>query len=81
MIPKARSVLLALGVPVVLVTVGVLVLGGSTVTMLGVPIIFMFMFAMFPITSLLMWMSWRLYDRHNDYQLDEFDVLAQEVIK
>lgn len=81
MIPKARSVLLALGVPVVLVTVGVLVLGGSTVTMLGVPIIFMFMFAMFPITSLLMWMSWRLYDRHNDYQLDEFDVLAQEVVK
>lgn len=81
MIPKARSVLLALGVPVVLVTVGVLTLGGSTATMFGVPVIFVFMFAMFPITSLLMWMSWRLFDRHNDYQLDEFDIPTQEVVK
>ncbi|WP_113718240.1 DUF3311 domain-containing protein [Arthrobacter dokdonensis] len=79
MIPKTASVVIALITPVVLVTLGVLLLGGSTATIFGVPLILMFMFVMFPVTSLLMWISWRLFDQNADYQLDELDDSTPEV--
>ncbi len=73
MIPRTPSILLALVLPVVLVIVGVLVLGGSALTFYGVPVILLFMFAMFPLTSLMMWIAWRAFDRHGDYHLDELE--------
>ncbi len=79
MIPRLPSILLALVLPVVLVTVGALVLGGSSATFYGIPVVLLFMFAMFPLTSLFMWISWRLYDRHGDYQLDELEESDTEV--
>lgn len=73
MVPRTASVVIALITPVVLVTLGVLLLGGSTATLFGIPLILIFMFIMFPVTSLLMWISWRLFDKAADYQLDELD--------
>lgn len=79
MIPRTASVVIALITPVTLVTLGVLLLGGSTATIFGIPLILLFMFAMFPLTSLLMWISWRLFDKHADYQLDDIEDLTLEV--
>ena len=60
-------------------TVGVLLLGGSTATVFGVPLILAFMFVMIPVTSLLMWISWRLFDKEADYQLDDLDEAPLEL--
>lgn len=79
MIPRTASVLIALITPVALVTLGVLLLGGSSATMYGIPLILLFMFVMFPVTSLLMWISWRLFDKDGDYQLDELEDATTEV--
>ncbi|WP_064445137.1 DUF3311 domain-containing protein [Rhodococcus sp. YH3-3] len=79
MVPKMASVFIALITPVLLVTVGVLLLGGSTATVFGVPLILAFMFIMFPVTSLLMWISWRLFDKDADYHLDDLDEVRAEV--
>ncbi len=66
--PNPRSMLIALGIPAVTITVGVLTLGGSTATIFGVPVLFMLIFAMFPVTSALMACSWYLFDRDADYE-------------
>lgn len=79
MIPRTASVVIALITPVALVTLGVLLLGGSTATIYGIPLILLFMFVMFPVTSLLMWISWRLFDKDGDYQLDELEDATTEV--
>ena len=79
MVPRLASFVIALITPVVLVTVGVLLLGGSTATVFGVPLILAFMFVMIPVTSLLMWISWRLFDKEADYQLDDLDEAPLEV--
>ncbi|PYI65706.1 hypothetical protein CVV68_16795 [Arthrobacter livingstonensis] len=79
MIPRTASVVIALITPVTLVTLGVLLLGGSTATIFGIPLILLFMFVMFPVTSLLMWISWRLFDKDGDYQLDELEGATTEV--
>lgn len=81
MIPRTASVVIALITPVVLVTLGVLLLGGSTSTLFGIPLILIFMFVMFPVTSLLMWTSWRLFDKDADYQLDELEDVAAGVAR
>lgn len=63
--PHWQSVIIALVVPIVLVLAGVLLLGPSSRTVSGVPVLFVFIFAMFPVTTVLMWVSWQTWDRHS----------------
>ncbi|WP_129658759.1 hypothetical protein [Rothia uropygialis] len=79
MIPRMASVVISLIAPTVIVTVGILVLGGSSVTVFGIPLVLLFMFVMFPVMSLAMWISWHLFDKHADYQLDELEDPVSEV--
>lgn len=69
--PNPKSLLIALGIPFVLLVGGVLLLGGSEATLMGIPVVFFYMFALFPVTSLLMGIAWRRYDRDADYPDDE----------
>ena len=62
--PRWQSVITSLVVPVVLVLSGVLVLGPSSYTVFGVPLLFVFVFVMFPVATVLMWVSWRVWARH-----------------
>jgi 4-hydroxybenzoate polyprenyltransferase len=68
--PNPKSMLIVLGIPLLALTAGVLFLGGSTATIFSVPVLFVFVFALFPVTTALMAIAWRLYDRDADYEED-----------
>ena len=69
--PHPMSVVMAFGVPVALLVGGVLLLGGSAATIMGIPVVFVYVFALFPVTSGLMYLAWRRYDRDADYPDDD----------
>ena len=68
MYPRLRSFIVALALPAALLVSGILVLGPSHSTVLGMPAVLVFMFCMFPLTSALMAYSWHRWDRHADYE-------------
>lgn len=74
MTPDPRSVALSLVVPAVILVLGTIVLGPSGAVVLGVPAIYLLIFCLFPLTSALMFISWRLWDRHAEYDGHETEV-------
>lgn len=65
--------LVALVTPAILLVAGVLVFGPSGQLLFGIPMIYLWVFIMCPLTSGLMYMSWRLWDKNAAYD-DEFEV-------
>lgn len=69
MIRSWPSLLIGLVVPTVAIIGGVLLLGQVDVVMLGFPVVFVWMFFCFLLTSLCLWISWHFFDR--DHHPDE----------
>lgn len=69
MLPK-RSLLVGLGVPVVGVLGGLPLVSDTDATVAGMPLLFFWLFAWCPLTSVCLWLCWWLFDRH-DYPADE----------
>jgi hypothetical protein len=64
MIQRWSSVLLGLGLPAVALLVGVPLLANTSATVLGIPLLFAYVFALFPLTSLCLWLAWRIDEPH-----------------
>ncbi|NHN54843.1 DUF3311 domain-containing protein [Calidifontibacter sp. DB0510] len=67
---ETKSVLVALVIPVVGILAGVLLLSGSTASVLGFPAVLVWLFAWMPITALLMHIAWVRWDREDIEALD-----------
>lgn len=62
---KFGSILIGMILPFVAI-VGVLpFIASSNTSIMGFPIIYFWIFLWLPLTSLCLWVSWMLYDRHN----------------
>ena len=55
-----RSLIIGLGIPAVAILVVMPLLADTDVHVLGVPLIFAWMFAWFPLTSVCLWFAWRI---------------------
>lgn len=65
MIRSWPSVLIGLGIPAVAILLGIPLVSGTSVSVLGIPLLFFWMFCCFPLTTLCLWVSWRFFDsRH-----------------
>jgi len=69
MIDRWSSVLLGLVVPAAALLVGVPVLANTDVHLLGIPLLFAYTFALFPFTSLCLWLAWRIDAPHYAHEL------------
>lgn len=72
------SVLIGLVVPFVAVVGGVVVLGRSELSVLGIPIVYFWIFLWFVLTSVCLAASWYLFDR-KDYEDEEAPAKKEEV--
>ncbi|GAA2078803.1 hypothetical protein GCM10009801_35950 [Streptomyces albiaxialis] len=57
------SVLVGLGIPAVALLGGVTLLSGSGARVLGWPVLYLWVFCCFPLTTLCLAVSWRVFDR------------------
>lgn len=65
MIRSWPSVLIGLGVPAAAILVGVPLVANTNIFVFGIPLLFFWMFCCFPLTTVCLWVSWRLFDsRH-----------------
>jgi predicted ABC-type exoprotein transport system permease subunit len=55
-----KSLIIGLGLPIVGVLVIMPLLADSTIHVFGVPLLLMWIFVMFPLTSLCLWLAWRI---------------------
>ncbi|MCX4728969.1 DUF3311 domain-containing protein [Streptomyces sp. NPDC090052] len=55
-----RSLAIGLGLPSVAVLVVMPLLADTSVYVLGIPLLFFWMFLCFPLTSLCLWVAWRI---------------------
>lgn len=55
-----RSVAVGLGVPALAILGVMPLLADTDVVVLGVPLLFLWVFAWFPLTSLCLWVAWRM---------------------
>ena len=62
MIGSRWSLVIALVIPTAAVFVGVPVTSHFSVTVWGIPLVFAWLFAWLPLTSLLLWLTWRRFD-------------------
>lgn len=72
MVGNRWSLMVGMGIPALAVVVGILVASQSTNTILGIPMVFAWLFAMLPVTTLCFWFSWRFLER-DAYELLEGD--------
>lgn len=70
MIRSWPSVLIGFGIPALALLLGIPLVAGSPATVLGIPLVFFWMFCCFPLTTLCLWCSWRFFDREH-YPEDE----------
>jgi len=70
MIRSWPSVLIGLGIPAVAILVGSPLLANTSVYVLGMPLLYFWVFLWFPLTSLCLWISWNFFDRDH-YPSDE----------
>ena len=59
-----RSLMIGLGLPAVGVLVIMPLLANVSVRVLGMPLLFFWIFLMFPLTSLCLWIAWRIDEPH-----------------
>ncbi|MGH3359088.1 MAG: DUF3311 domain-containing protein [Nocardioidaceae bacterium] len=64
MLRDVRSLAIGLGVPVVALLVAMPLLADTSVTVGGIPLLFGWIFAWFPLTSLCLWVAWRIDEPH-----------------
>ncbi|POX40191.1 hypothetical protein C3486_14680 [Streptomyces sp. Ru73] len=55
-----KSLAVGLGLPVVAILVVMPLLADTGVYVLGIPLLWLWMFAWFPLTSLCLWVAWRI---------------------
>ncbi len=70
MIGSRWSLLIAMGIPAIAVLVGIPVISQSNATIFGMPVIFGWLFAWLPLTTLCMWVSWRYLEREEYRRLE-----------
>jgi hypothetical protein len=70
MLGSRWSLVIALGIPALACFVGVPLTAESSVRILGMPLVFAWMFAWMPLTTLCLWVSWRRFDeaRYRDVE-------------
>ncbi len=66
--PKLLSLAIGLGIPVLAVMVATPIIGQSPAQILGLPVMYFWIFAWFPLTTLCLWISWHFFDRHDTEQ-------------
>lgn len=54
-----RSLVIGLGVPAVAILVVMPLIANTDVAVAGIPLLFVWIFAWFPLTSLCLWLAWR----------------------
>jgi hypothetical protein len=59
------SLLVGFVIPAILIIGGVLVLGPIDFSVGPFPLIFVWLFICFPLTSLCLWLSWHFFDRQH----------------
>lgn len=59
------SVAVGMGLPTLALFGGVVALSGSGMRMLGLPVLYLWVFCCFPLTTGCLWASWRLFDRRH----------------
>ena len=64
MLRDVRSLAIGLGVPLVAMLVAMPLLADTSITVGGVPLLFAWIFAWFPLTSLCLWLAWRIDEPH-----------------
>lgn len=67
---ELKSTVIGMAVPVVGVLAGIVLLGGSNVRVLGFPVVFAWLFAWMPITSLCLHLAWRIDRVELDGEVD-----------
>ncbi|MCL4414784.1 MAG: DUF3311 domain-containing protein [Actinobacteria bacterium] len=67
------SLAIGLGVPVVAIMVVLPILSGSKMTIAGLPFVYFWLFLWFPLTSVCLFLSWWISDRHH------FGTVAKDV--
>lgn len=70
MIRSWPSVLIGLVVPSVAILVGIPLVSNTSVDVLGVPLLFFWMFCCFPLTTACLWVSWRFFDSEHYVEED-----------
>jgi hypothetical protein len=63
MIRSWPSILIGLGIPVLAIGLGIPLVSDTQVWVLGMPLLFFWMFCCFPLTTACLWISWRFFDR------------------
>ena len=66
----SRWSLVAVGIPAIAVLIGIPIISGSTYTILGIPIVFVWLFAWLPLTTLCLWSAWRFFERASYRELE-----------
>ena len=59
-----RSLLIGLGIPAVGILVAMPLLANTSVHVLGIPLLFFWIFLMFPVTTLCLGAAWRIDEPH-----------------
>ncbi len=55
-----KSLMIGLGIPAVGVLVILPLLANTAIRVFGMPLLFVWIFIMFPVTSLCLWIAWRI---------------------
>jgi len=55
-----KSLIIGLGLPIVGVLVIMPLLANTSIDVFGLPLLFLWIFLMFPLTSLCLWIAWRI---------------------
>lgn len=64
MLRDVRSLAIGLGVPVVALVIAMPLLADTSLAVGGVPLLFAWIFAWFPLTSVCLWVAWRIDEPH-----------------
>lgn len=67
----SRWALVIMAIPALAVLIGVPAISGSTRTVLGIPMVFVWLFAWLPLTTLCLWISWHFFERKEYQKLED----------
>lgn len=60
MLRDKKSLLIGLGLPAIGILIVLPLVANTSVEVLGVPLLFFWMFLLFPLTTLCLWAAWRI---------------------
>lgn len=64
MVRDWRSLIIGLGIPAVAIFVVMPLISNTSVYVFGIPLLFLWIFAWFPLTTLCLWLAWRIDEPH-----------------